>query len=184
MTFPLEITSSRMEPSEALESRIRTLASGSRSSARTSCAVTVVVEAPGHHTHQGGLFNVHVDLTTPGEQIAIRRAHPHRTRTKTPTWLCAASAAFPVPPAQACRSRAKAAPGCEAHIEPLHGRICELEPDRHFGRIETDDGRLIYFHSHSVLDRKFDELTTGMAVRFAEEAGDSGPQASSVHVMA
>ena len=35
----------------------------------------------------------------------------------------------------------------------------------------------------SVLGRRFQDLTTGTEVRFAEEAGDLGPQASTVHVI-
>ena len=181
MTIPLEITFSRMEPSEALESRIRTLASRLEKFSTHILRSHVVVEAPGHHSHQGGLFNVHIDITTPGEQIAIRRAHPRSHSHEDP--YVALRDAFRAARRKLADHERKRRLDVKTHIESLHGRICELDPERHFGRIETDDGRLIYFHSHSVLDRKFDELITGMTVRFAEEAGDSGPQASSVHVM-
>ncbi len=63
------------------------------------------------------------------------------------------------------------------HMEP------SLDAKLGFGRIETDDGRLIYFHQNSVLGGRFPNLKTGTQVRFAEEAGDRGPQASSVHVI-
>jgi cold shock CspA family protein len=71
----------------------------------------------------------------------------------------------------------------KTHIDLPHGRILELHPAEDFGRIETADGRLIYFHRHSVLGRPFEKLTTGTAVRFAEEQGEQGPQASTVHVV-
>jgi cold shock CspA family protein len=53
-----------------------------------------------------------------------------------------------------------------------------LEADH--GRIETIDGRSIYFHRNSVLDEAFDSLTLGTEVLFVETAGDEGPQASTV----
>jgi cold shock CspA family protein len=71
----------------------------------------------------------------------------------------------------------------KTHAEVPHGRICELDPERNFGRIEAEDGRLIYFHRNSVLGGRFEDLTTGTKVRFAEEAGELGPQASTVHVI-
>ena len=47
-------------------------------------------------------------------------------------------------------------------------------------RFETADGRDIYFHRNSVLDNAFDRLTVGSEVRFVEEIGEKGPQASTV----
>ncbi|HTO43771.1 MAG TPA: cold shock domain-containing protein, partial [Burkholderiales bacterium] len=59
----------------------------------------------------------------------------------------------------------------------------ELDSAQGFGRIETEDGRLIYFHRNSLIDGRFEDLTTGTEVRFAEEVGDLGPQASTVYVI-
>jgi len=51
------------------------------------------------------------------------------------------------------------------------------------GRIETSDGRSVYFHRNSVLDDLFDRLELGQEVCFCEERGDQGPQASTVKVV-
>ena len=48
--------------------------------------------------------------------------------------------------------------------------------------IETSDDREVYFHRNSVLNEDFDKLEVGTRVHFAEEMGEKGPQASSVHV--
>ena len=181
MKLPLEITFSRMEPSAALESRIRTLSSRLDKFSTHIMRCHVVVEAPGQHSHQGGLFDFRLDITVPGEEIAIRRAHPGAHSHEDP--YVALRDAFRAARRKLEDYERKRRLDVKTHVQPLHGRICELDPNRHFGRIETDDGRLIYFHSHSVHGRAFDELTTGMTVRFAEEAGDLGPQASMVQVM-
>ncbi len=52
-----------------------------------------------------------------------------------------------------------------------------------FGFLESADGREVYFHRNSVLDGAFARLQVGSRVSFAEEAGDKGPQASTVHLL-
>ncbi|EGW53164.1 cold shock domain family protein [endosymbiont of Tevnia jerichonana (vent Tica)] len=49
--------------------------------------------------------------------------------------------------------------------------------------IQADDGREIYFHRNSIVNGDYDVLEIGNEVRFTEEAGDEGPQASRVHVI-
>jgi cold shock CspA family protein len=62
-----------------------------------------------------------------------------------------------------------------------HGRVCEIDDRQNCGRIETEEGRLVYFHRNSVVGGPFGELSVGTAARFVEEPGDLGPQASTVH---
>jgi cold shock CspA family protein len=64
-----------------------------------------------------------------------------------------------------------------------HGRVCYLEPALDYGKIETADGRQVYFHRNSVIDASFDDLELGAELRFIEEAGEKGPQASSAYVI-
>ena len=56
-------------------------------------------------------------------------------------------------------------------------------PGEDCGFIETADGREVFFHRNSVLDDAFDRLTVGSEVRFVEEMGEKGPQASTVRVI-
>jgi cold shock CspA family protein len=63
------------------------------------------------------------------------------------------------------------------------GTVKEIFPDQGYGFLETMDGRGIYFSQASVLNDHFDRLRIGTAVRFAEEMGDKGPQASTVKVI-
>ena len=68
------------------------------------------------------------------------------------------------------------------HESPPHGLVARLEYGKNHGFIETPDGREIYFHRNSVLNADFDRLEVGDPVRFHEEAGEEGPQASTVRV--
>jgi len=58
--------------------------------------------------------------------------------------------------------------------------VVKIFPGEGYGFLEDDEGREIYFHRNSVLDGAFQRLEVGSEVRFAEEAGEKGPQASSV----
>ena len=62
------------------------------------------------------------------------------------------------------------------------GRIARLDYGKECGFIETPDGREIYFHRNSLLNADFDRIEIGDLVRFHEEAGEKGSQASTVHV--
>ena len=46
--------------------------------------------------------------------------------------------------------------------------------------MRSADGREIYFHRKAVLNDAFDRLEVGAEVRFVEEEGEKGPQASTV----
>ncbi len=72
-----------------------------------------------------------------------------------------------------------------ARAEPLQGRVAELHPEDDFGQIALTDGRLIYFHRHSVVDGDFDQLAEGDTVELAVAEGDSphGPHASTVRAI-
>jgi cold shock CspA family protein/ribosome-associated translation inhibitor RaiA len=68
------------------------------------------------------------------------------------------------------------------HGEPAVARVTVLFPGEDYGYLETADGRQVYFHRNSVLGGHFDQLRVGSKVRFAEEKGAKGPQASTVEL--
>jgi cold shock CspA family protein len=70
----------------------------------------------------------------------------------------------------------------KTHAEPV-ALVTKLFPHDDYGFLKTPEGRDIYFHRHSVLDGDFDRLSIGTQVRFAEEEGVKGPQASSVQII-
>jgi cold shock CspA family protein len=181
MKLPLQITFRHMEPSPALEARIRELASRLDKFSAQIMRCHVVVEAPHQHSQQGALFDIRLDITVPNDEIAIRGAHPVDHSHEDP--YVALRDAFRASRRKLEDYERRRRLDVKLHAQPMQGRICELDPERGFGRIETDEGRLIYFHAHSVHGGAFDKLTAGMTVRFDEEAGDLGPQASTVHVL-
>jgi cold shock CspA family protein len=67
------------------------------------------------------------------------------------------------------------------HDLPSHGHVSKLFED--FGFIETPDGREVYFHANSLVGTEFESLEIGQEVRFVEEPGDEGTQATSIHLL-
>jgi cold shock CspA family protein len=69
------------------------------------------------------------------------------------------------------------------HEEPPQAVIGTLFAEKGYGFLTTPDGLDVYFHANSVINEDFRKLKVGMKVRFVKEAGDKGPQASTVTVL-
>lgn len=76
MQIPLEIAFRHMEPSPALENRIRKLAAGLEKFSPQIIHCHVTIESPHRHQHQGRLFDVALRITVPGDEIVVGRVDP------------------------------------------------------------------------------------------------------------
>ena len=143
----------------------------------TSCHV--VVEAPHRHSKHGSKFHVRIDMHVPGKELVISK---NANDLKDDLHAVLDDAFGDAE--RVLESHARHARGDVRHHErPPHGVIAKVFHDRGYGFIEAEgDGHEVYFHQNSVLDAKFERLSPGMKVWFAEEDGDKGPQASTVHV--
>lgn len=181
MSIPLEIVFHNVDRSEAVEETIRERAAKLEQIAPniTSCRVTV--EAPHKNHQQGNLYTVRIDLRYPGgETLANRAPSDHHAHEDV---YVAVRDSFKAARRQ-LQDRVRVRRGdVKPRETPPHGRIASLDPARDCGRITTPDGREVYFHRNSVLNEGYERLTLGTEVRFSEESGDQGPQASSVHVI-
>jgi ribosomal subunit interface protein len=74
MQRPIDITFRDMTTSAAVEQVIQTWVARLEHLYGRIQRCAVVVEQPHHHHRQGNLFQVHVDLTVPGREIASRGA--------------------------------------------------------------------------------------------------------------
>lgn len=139
----------------------------------------VVLKGPGGHHKTGGLYEVNIHLSLPnGREVNISRTTQSDERH--------ADIAFAIADAfkRARRQLQDKARRMQAHLkqhesEPI-GTVVQLDPSGEFGVLEDRDGREIYFHRNSVLNDAFGKLKAGARVVFAEEAGEKGPQASTV----
>lgn len=76
MQIPLSITFRHIEPSPALEQRIRQSVERLEHLYGRITGCDVVVEAPQHGPKKGGLFTVSINLRVPGHEIAVTGPRP------------------------------------------------------------------------------------------------------------
>jgi ribosome-associated translation inhibitor RaiA/cold shock CspA family protein len=179
MQIPVQITFRNVARSDAIEAKIRDRAAKLDTfyDQITGCHVTV--EAPHRHHHQGKLFQVGVDLIVPGAELVVNRA-PREHHAHEDVFV-AIRDAFDAARRQLEDYARQRRADTKLHLEPAHGRVSRLFPDHGF--VVTPDKREIYFHRHSLLGTRFDALAVGTSVRFVEEEGNEGPQASTVRVV-
>lgn len=181
MQLPLKVVFRNLEPSPAIEAKVRERAEKLDIYYDQIMSCRVVVEAPHKHHHKGNLYHVRIYITVPDEELVVSR-DPDQHHAHEDVYV-AIRDAFDAMRRRledyARRRRGKV----KDHEAPPHGRISQLFPEKGYGKIETLDGRLIYFHQNSVVDAEFSKLEIGNEVRFAEEMGELGPQASTVHVI-
>lgn len=180
MQLPLQITWRNLEASEAVESVIQEKAQKLERFAEhiTSCRVTI--EAPHKHHHQGNIYHVKIDITSPGTEIlASKYSDKHHAHEDV---YVAIRDAFDAARRQLEDYVRKRRGKTKTHESMPHGKVIRLVPEEDYGIIVSSDKREIYFHRNSVFDADFEKLEVGTSVHFIEENGEKGPQASTVHV--
>ncbi|MEN8259615.1 MAG: HPF/RaiA family ribosome-associated protein [Pseudomonadota bacterium] len=180
MQLPIQITFRGFPHSDAVEANIREKAEklGKFYSHIVSCRV--VVEAEHHHHHKGNLYHVRIDMTMPRKELVVSREH-HDKQAQEDVYVAIRNA-FNAAKRQ-LEDYARTQRGdTKTHASPAHGTVARLLPEEDHGYILTADGREIYFHRNSVRGGEFGDLKVGSEIRYTEEEGDLGPQASTVHV--
>ncbi|MBK5199638.1 MAG: HPF/RaiA family ribosome-associated protein [Methyloceanibacter sp.] len=178
MPIPLQISFRNMDPSPAVEERIRQKAAKLERFNDRIMGCTVVVEAPHHHHHKGKLYNVRIEISVPGKDIVVDHAKPidHAHEDVYVAIRDAFDAATRRLEDQARKMRGSV----KSHTTPPHGKIASLFGD--YGFIATADGDEVYFNRNSVVGANFDALEVGNEVSLvvAEDEGVEGLQASTV----
>jgi ribosomal subunit interface protein len=175
MTLPLQITFRNLDRSAALERWVESKAARLERFFPEIMSCRVVVEAPHRRRRTGTIFHVRVDLGVPGGELVAARDprlhHAHEDVYVAVRDTFRAARRVLMDYARVRRQKVK------RHPERKPGRVTKLF--RRNGFLEARDGREIYFRAESVLGG-FGRLNVGTLVRFVEEPGERGPQASTV----
>ncbi len=195
--FPLQITFRNLKATPDAELWIRLEAVKLETFYKRIMGCRVAVERPSCH-RQGNPYHVRIDLTVPGGELVIKHEAVLRTQARQlgeaeirkhlearqphKNLRQAIHDAFSAA-TRRLQDYARHQRGDVKHREsrPV-AKVSRLFPDKSYGFLETPDGRDIYFHEDSVLNRGFNRLKLGTAVTFAEEQGNKGPQASTVRI--
>ena len=182
MQEPIEVAFQHCEPSEEICAAIAKQAKRLEkfSDRITSCHVAVA--GPSTRRRHGDLFQIDVRIAMPEHHdVIVTRTHgdaPEREHA-----LVAIREAFDAAVRQIEDVERDMRGQVKQHAAEDHGRVTKFLAGEDCGFIETADGREIYFHRDAVLDGAFDRLVVGSQVRFVEEAGEKGAQASTVRLV-
>jgi len=181
MQVPLQISFRDMAPSPAIEARIREKAARLERFFDRIIGCRVIVEEKNRHQRKGKLYNVRVEVTVPGKDVFVGHVGP-QDHAHEDVYVAIRDAFDAVRRRLEDYERRRRG-DVKHHESQPHGRVVELHPEEDSGRIETDDGRVVYFHRNSIIGADIGQLALGTEVRFVEEMGERGPQASTVHVV-
>jgi cold shock CspA family protein len=197
--LPVQITFRNMVPSAEIEEDIVARARKLEQFYRRITSCRVLVEAPARHRQRGLLFHIRIDLTVPSGEIVVKReptlysaeqdAAAERSRKGTETrserkhLKVALREAFDSARRRLQDYARRRRADVKAHEGLPEGRVISLFPAKRYGYIETPDERELYFNANSVINQRFKDLKVGSKVSFAEEAGEKGPQASTVRLI-
>ena len=178
MKLPLQIAFHNMTHDAEIESVIRANAEWLDNYSDRIMSCRVVVDRPHLHHNEGNLYQIRIDLKVPGEELVVKREPSQHTDYKKLDIML--RDAFDEMRRQ-LEDHVRRQRGEGKHHESVpHARVARTFPEAGYGFLETPDGREVYFHRNSVVDANFEDLEVGTEVRFVEELGDKGPQASTV----
>lgn len=147
--------------------------------------VEVGVSAPHRHRRFNRLYHIQIHIFLPGEDVVINRKpvnnEAHRDIYVAIRDSFNAAERLLRERRRSIQSRSKVHQISTHLPEGQHvGKISKLFYQDGYGFLQTNDGREFYFDRRSLLNKKWDRLEVGEKVRFLEERGEEGPQASSM----
>jgi cold shock CspA family protein/ribosome-associated translation inhibitor RaiA len=199
MKSELQITYRNMKPTKEIEEWIRAEAAklDTRYSRLMGCRVAV--EVPHRHHRKGSPYHIRIDLTVPHGEIVVKREPSLSTRARQldereikknsevtiphKKLRTAINDAFKAAGRRLQDYARRQRGDIKSRALLPEARVSKLLPQKNCGFLTSDDGREIYFHKNSVLSGAFPRLKVGTAVRFVEERGEEGPQASTVRIV-
>jgi cold shock CspA family protein len=181
METPVEIDFQDMQPIPVIRESIAAHVTGLEKRFGRIIACRVVIKGPTAHHRAGSPYEIHIHLALPdGREVVV--AHTKAIDERQSDIAFAINDAFKRA-RRRLQDRVRRMQGhVKTHEPPPLGTVVRLDAAGGFGFLRTSDGREIYFHHNSVLDDAFPHLAIGTRVFFAEEAGDKGPQASTVRL--
>jgi cold shock CspA family protein/ribosome-associated translation inhibitor RaiA len=183
MQIPLKMTFRNVRKTPEIEALIRKQAVKLERYCDHIVSCRVAVEKPQEHQRTGNPFRVRIDVTVPPahEIVAVRESSKGDLHDHLATVL---RNAFEAMRRQLSKLVEKQRRDVKSHPEQeVTGLVVRLFPEEGYGFIKTVEGREIYFHRNSLVENDFDRLEIGTGVRWDEEEGEKGPQATSVRIM-
>jgi cold shock CspA family protein len=184
MEVPLEIAFKDVEKTPEVEADIRDRVDKLEQVYDQIISCHISVERPHKHQRSGSPYRVRIDVRVPPRHEIVVKQESGYGDMHDPLNIVLEKAFDSVEREledvkERQRHEVKKHPDQE--IQALVDKLFRQEG---YGFLrELDTGREIYFHKNSVLHNHWKDLEIGTGVRFVEEMGNKGPQASTVEVV-
>jgi cold shock CspA family protein len=183
MKVPLELSFRRAQKTKGIEKLIREKVAKLMQTCNYMVSCRVVIEAPLEHQMVGNPFRVRIDIRVPPrhELVVRRESSKGDMHDQLPKVL---RNAFNAARRQLKKLVERQSGEVKTHPQQqTMAFVVRLFPEKGYGFLKTINGKEVYFHPNSELHNEFDLLAIGIGVRFVEEIGEKGPQASTVWIV-
>jgi cold shock CspA family protein/ribosome-associated translation inhibitor RaiA len=184
MRVPLEITFRGIPPNEDIKELIRQKAAKLDRVAEQLISCRVAVEKKQKHPQSGNPYRVRINMRMPpGRELVVNSGESGEGFIHDDLSTVVREV-FEIALRQLKKSNGQLQADVKEHpMQEASGIVVRLFNDNGYGFLKTLTGREIFFHRNSVLNDDFDRLEVGVGVRFVEEDGEKGPQASTVQII-
>lgn len=183
MEVPLQVSYQGVQKTDEIDTLIRNYAASLEEVCDYLISCRVTVEKPHAHQDTGNPFRVRILVRMPPahELVVKRESTKGDLHADLSTVIANAFDAMTRQLREATeRQRSEVKTHPEQQVQAFVYRIFK---EQGYGFLKTPDEREIYFHRNSVLHEDFDRMEVGTGVRFREEQGEKGPQATSVAIV-
>lgn len=178
----LEVSFREVEKTPDLEEVIRTKAAKLERVSRDLVSCRVSVEKPQKNQRTGNPFRVRIELGVPGQDLVVVRESSKGDMRDPVHKVLNRAFTVALRTLKEYKGRVQGEVKAPAESENL-ALVFRVFRKEGYGFLKTPEGREIYFHRNSVLHNGFERLTLGTGVRFTEEMGEEGPQATTVQIV-
>ena len=183
MQVPPEITYEGVEKTSALDDLINKNIAKLEKICDYIVSVHVAIGSFSRRHRTGNYYRVRIDLRIPPRhEIVVKRTSETQRQ-------------FEPLPAIIRRTFASAEKQLESLVEKQRNEVKahtksgamalvdKIFRDEDYGFLRTADGQQMYFHKNSCLQGEWELLQPGTGVRYTEQEGEKGPQASSIEIV-
>ncbi len=183
MQKPLEISFRGIEHTTELDDLIRAEAEKLEKVCDYIIGCRVAVEKIQQSQRKGNPFRVRVDVTVPHGHEIVSKNKQSKEQVYQPL-TTVIHQTFSNEREQLKELVHRQHNDIKRHTkQKTNGIVKKLFEEEGYGFIEGLQGQEIYFHKNSVLNNDFERITIGTGVRYTEEMGEKGPQASTVKIV-
>ncbi len=168
--------------SDAVESTIRAKIEDLEQVHSGIIGCRVVVSAPHRDKWKGKIYEVHVEVSIPGPDIAITREagtnHAHED-----LYVAIRDAFDTARRALQDQVRKMSDHRTKRHPVTVYGQVVRMFLEEGYGFVETEDGHEVYFDRDSLTKSSWPQIQVGNQVRFKERDGEKGPYGTQITLL-